>query len=109
MEVCNLFASVVLFSAILRDYILLVKVLDMHSVDHMHLQNLLVVNLKQDMKWMQEQQLHLKIVQLMDFFIILGKFVNVNESRSAEATIQNQERVLSIAKLQIKQVKSATP
>ena len=37
------------------------------------------------------------------FFINLGKFVNVNASNNAASTIQNQDNVLLIAKLQIKQ------
>ena len=36
------------------------------------------------------------------FLINFGKLVKENASNNADATIQNQERVLSIAKLQIK-------
>ena len=42
-------------------------------------------------------------------FIYLGRFVKEKESSNAENTIQNQLRVLFIAKLQIKQVNNATP
>ena len=43
------------------------------------------------------------------FFISLGKFVKVKDKINAERTIQNHERVLSIAKLHIKQGIKATP
>ena len=48
-------------------------------------------------------------IKSLCFFISLGRFVNVNASNSAEKTIQNQESVLSIAKLQIKHGMSAIP
>ena len=69
------------------------------------------------LKGLEHRHLYMQRIFLFDiglkqerlcFLTSRGRFVNVNDNKSAETTIQNQERVLFIARLQIKHGTSAT-